>query len=145
MRLEKIQMPVELCNIIYSYIGIHPVAKLIKDYVKDYEFYFVKSNFKSDFTEWSVFVENEYEFKYNCEWVYHFYRDDNNYVIGIKGNKIGKLLFDIECNNAIKMINIYIEEERMIDDFEDEIENNMEYNIEAFYGGSYTEYENDEN
>ena len=31
MRLEKIQMPVELCNIIYSYIGIHPVAKLIKE------------------------------------------------------------------------------------------------------------------
>ena len=34
-------------------------------------------------------------------------------------------------------------EERMIDDFEDEIENNMEYNIEAFYGGSYTGYEDD--
>ena len=30
MRLEQMKMPIEMCNHIYSFIGIHPIAKQFK-------------------------------------------------------------------------------------------------------------------
>ena len=150
IKLEKMKMPIEMCNHIYSFVGKHKCAEIISDGFQLYHYFFNREfieKYDKILTTNHLIEKSQRGFKFDGDFVWIYTNLFNKRILsGIRGIS-SKIKFDIECKKAIKHItksfeeiNKNLEEE----DDDDEYDEYLEYPDNEYDDDDELEYIEDE-